>query len=187
VGVLPLNTSLDLTEGKNQVQSGLFTWAICFDHLVGAARASTVETPLFGERLLVAEANGRARSIERMDIKKGDTVEVIAGNHKGERGEVQRVIRGAVPYGKEKGAHEPNRDRVVVAGVNLVIKHQKPTGQGRNPQGGRIEMEAPLHHSNVMVVCPHCKRPTRVGHDRASGKKVRVCKHPDCGQAIDQS
>jgi large subunit ribosomal protein L24 len=120
-----------------------------------------------------------------MDIKTGDTVEVIAGNHKGMRGEVQRIVRGKFKYGRNKGQWDPNHDRVVVAGVNLIKKHQKPTGQGRVPQGGIIEREAPLHHSNVMVVCPHCDKPTRVAHDRSSGKKVRICKQ--CGGAIDKT
>lgn len=120
-----------------------------------------------------------------MDIKRGDTVEVIAGNHKGQRGEVKRVVRGSVKYGRARGEHDADHDRVVVTGVNMVVRHQKPTGRGTTPQGGRIEMEAPLHHSNVMLVCPHCDRPTRVGHDRSSGKKIRTCKA--CGQAIDKA
>lgn len=119
-----------------------------------------------------------------MDIKTGDTVEVIAGNHKGARGEVQRIVRGKIKYGQEKGQADPDHDRVVVGGVNMQKKHQKPTGRGRVPQGGIIEREAPIHHSNVMIVCPHCDKPARVSHDRSSGRKVRVCK--ECGGAIDK-
>lgn len=117
-----------------------------------------------------------------MNIKKGDTVEVVAGNHKGQRGEVQRIVRGSFKYGRAKGEHDADHDRVVVAGVNIIKKHQRRTGQVRT-QTGIIEREAPLHHSNVMVVCPKCNEPSRVSVDRASGKKVRVCKN--CGGNID--
>lgn len=118
-----------------------------------------------------------------MKIKKGDIVEVVAGNHKGQRGEVQRIVRGRVKWGRAKGQWDPNHDRVVIAGVNLVKKHQRRTGRV-NTQTGIIEREAPLHHSNVMLVCPECDAPTRVGVDRSSGKKVRTCKA--CGKAIDK-
>lgn len=118
-----------------------------------------------------------------MNIKRGDTVEVIAGNHLGQRGEVQRIVRGRVKYGHSKGAHDPNMDRVMVAGVNIVKKHQKRTGRV-NTQTGIIEREAPLHHSNVLVVCPKCDKPTRVKVERAEdGSKSRVCKK--CGGKID--
>jgi large subunit ribosomal protein L24 len=118
-----------------------------------------------------------------MNIKKGDTVEVISGDHKGQRGEVQRVVRGRVKYGYEKGEHDENRDRIVVTGINIVKKHQRRTGRV-NTQVGIIEREAPIHHSNVLVVCPKCDKPTRVGVDRSSGKKVRICKQ--CSTAIDK-
>lgn len=118
-----------------------------------------------------------------MNIKKGDTIEVIAGNHKGQRGEVQRIVRGRLKYGHSKGEADPNHDRIVVAGVNLVKKHQRRTGRV-NTQTGIIEREAPLHHSNVMLVCPKCDKPTRVSVERGTGKKVRVCKQ--CGNAIDK-
>ena len=117
-----------------------------------------------------------------MHVKKGDTVLVIAGNHKGESGEVQRIVRGRVKWGRAKGSWDPSRDRVVVAGVNLVKKHQRRTGRVQT-QTGIIEREAPLHHSNLMVVCPQCRKPSRMSVDRSSGKKVRVCKA--CGKAID--
>ena len=117
-----------------------------------------------------------------MNIKKGDTVEVIAGNHLGMRGEVQRIVRGHIKYGHEKGELDSNRDRILVAGVNIVKKHQKRTGRVQT-QTGIIEREAPIHHSNVMVVCPKCDKPTRVKIDRTDGKKVRVCKN--CNANID--
>lgn len=118
-----------------------------------------------------------------MNIKKGDTVEVIAGNHKGMRGEVQRIVRGRVKHGFNKGAHDPDHDRIVVAGVNIIKKHQRRTGRV-NTQTGIIEREAPLHHSNLMLVCPKCDKPTRVAVDRDNGKKVRVCK--TCEAVIDR-
>ncbi len=103
-------------------------------------------------------------------VKKGDTVEVIAGDDRGVRGTVLRVI--------------PKKQRVVVSGVNLVIKHQRAQRAGRSQmQGGRIQFEAPIHWSNVMPVCPHCDRPTRVGYQVVDGRKVRICRR--CGEAID--
>ena len=104
-------------------------------------------------------------------IKKGDTVEVITGEHKGVRGTVQRV--------------DAKSTRLVVAGANIVKKHQKPVRAGRgNTQTGIIEFEAPIHLSNVMLVCPKCNKLTRVGyHVEADGRKVRVCQH--CGSEIE--
>ena len=117
-----------------------------------------------------------------MKIKTGDLVEVIAGNHAGQRGEVQRVVRGKLKFGRRKGYPDPNHDRVVVAGVNIVRKHQRRSGRVQT-QTGIIEREAPIHHSNVMIVCPSCDEPTRVGIDRSDGNKIRMCKK--CGEAID--
>ncbi|MBP8973607.1 MAG: 50S ribosomal protein L24 [Anaerolineae bacterium] len=104
-------------------------------------------------------------------IKKGDTVEVIAGKDKGVRGAVLRVI--------------PKKDRVVVERVNVVKKHQKPVQAGRGQvQPGIIEFEAPIHLSNVMIVCTQCSEKTRVGYRMTEdGKKVRVCRK--CGADID--
>lgn len=105
-------------------------------------------------------------------IKKGDLVEVIAGDDKGERGTVARVL--------------PKVGRVVVQGVNLVKKAQRPRPTGGRTQTppGIIEFEAPIHLSNVMLVCPHCDRAVRVGYMRdESGRASRVCKN--CGEVID--
>jgi len=104
-------------------------------------------------------------------IKKGDTVEVISGDDRGLRGVVQWVL--------------PRADRVIVSGVNTVKKHQRPMRAGRaQVQPGVIEFEAPIHLSNVMLVCPRCDQRTRVGLARQEGgRKVRVCKK--CGEAID--
>jgi large subunit ribosomal protein L24 len=124
-----------------------------------------------------------------MNFKKGDTVEVISGNDKGLRGTVHRVVPGRA---KRKGRTKPgqaapgrdyNRDRVVVSGVNLVKKHQRPTGDVRT-QVGIIEREAPIHVSNLALVCPHCQQRTRVGHRiLENGVKVRICK--SCSQSVD--
>ncbi len=102
-------------------------------------------------------------------IKKGDTVMIITGEHKGVRGAVQTINTKA--------------QRVVVAGANIVKKHQKPTqAGGTQAQVGIIEFEAPISLSNVMLVCPKCNEPTRIGI-RADGEgKVRVCKN--CGSDI---
>ncbi|GIV81003.1 MAG: 50S ribosomal protein L24 [Anaerolineae bacterium] len=104
-------------------------------------------------------------------IKKGDTVEVIAGKDKGVRGAVLRVI--------------PKENRVVVERVNVVKKHQSPVRAGRGQvQPGIIEFEAPIHLSNVMLVCTQCNERTRVGYRiTEDGMKVRVCRK--CGADID--
>jgi large subunit ribosomal protein L24 len=107
-----------------------------------------------------------------MRIKVGDEVEVIAGNDKGVRGKVQRIF--------------PHKNRLVISGVNVVKKHQKPqqTG-GRAPaQGGIIEFEAPIDLSNVMLVCPDTGEPTRIGIRRdEDGVRVRYSKKS--GKDID--
>jgi large subunit ribosomal protein L24 len=105
-------------------------------------------------------------------IKKGDTVEVISGDDRGMRGTVHQVIA--------------KKDQVVVSGVNIVKKHQRPrpTGGRMQTQAGIIEFEAPIHLSNVMLVCPQCKQPTRIAFEyMEDGKKVRVCKK--CESVID--
>ncbi|MGI5921937.1 MAG: 50S ribosomal protein L24 [Syntrophomonadaceae bacterium] len=103
-----------------------------------------------------------------MNIKKGDTVVVIAGKDSGRKGKVLRVI--------------PSENRVVVEGINRVKKHQKPSRA--IPQGGILKIEAPLNASNVMLVCNKCSSPTRVGRNVLDNKdKVRVCKK--CGEVLD--
>lgn len=100
-----------------------------------------------------------------MRIKVNDEVVVIAGNYKGVRGTVQRVL--------------PNENRVVVSGVNMVKKHQKPrpTGGRSQAQGGIIEFEAPIDASNVMVIDPSSGEPTRIGVRRdENGRRVRFAK-----------
>jgi large subunit ribosomal protein L24 len=103
--------------------------------------------------------------LQRSRIKSGDEVVVISGNDKGVQGTVQRVI--------------PNKNRVVVSGVNIVKKHQKPrpTGGRTQAQGGIIEFEAPIDVSNVMLVDPESGEPTRIGIRRdEDGRRVRYAK-----------
>lgn len=113
----------------------------------------------------------------KLKIRKGDTVEVISGNYKGERGEVQSVIRKK----NKKGEYETNV-YVVVAGLNLIKKHQKRTGNVRT-QVGIIEREGPMHISNVMLVAPRANRPTRVQWRDIDGRKVRYS--PEFDEVID--
>ena len=102
-----------------------------------------------------------------MNVKKGDKVKIIAGKDKGKESTIIRSL--------------PQKQRVVVEGANMMKKAMRPTQQ--NPQGGIMSVEAPIHVSNVMVVCPECKQPTRVSHRvNEAGKKVRVCKK--CGKDI---
>ncbi len=95
-----------------------------------------------------------------MNIKKGDKVIVIAGRDKGKEGVVQVVY--------------PKLDKVVVENINVRKKHKKPSQ--KNPEGSIVEVYAPIHVSNVMLVDPKTKKPTRVGHKEVKGKKVRVTK-----------
>jgi large subunit ribosomal protein L24 len=125
-------------------------------------------------------------------IKRGDTVQIVSGadsaaarrEKKQVQGTVQRVVRGyKIDRFRRKTARDPNKDRVVVHGVNLIVKHQRRTGDVRT-QVGRIEMEAPIHISNLMLVCPSCKKATRVGFRvAADGSRTRFCKR--CKEAIE--
>jgi large subunit ribosomal protein L24 len=106
-------------------------------------------------------------------IRKGDTVEVISGRREeiGKRGEVIKVM--------------PKENRLVVQKVNIRKKHQRQvqTQQGRNLAPGIVEFEGSMDISNVMLVCPKCDNPTRIGLRREDGKTQRVCKH--CGEFVD--
>ena len=103
-----------------------------------------------------------------MHVKKGDTVKILRGKDKGKQGKILRAI--------------PAKQRVVVEGANMMKKAMRPTQA--NPQGGISTMEAPLHVSNVMLVCPSCNQASRVSKRvNEAGKKVRVCKK--CGKDID--
>lgn len=108
----------------------------------------------------------------KVKIRKGDTVEVISGRleDNGKRGEVIKVL--------------PDEGRVVVQGVNLRKKHKRQMEtQGRTINPGIVEFEAPLHISNVMLVCPKCNTAVRVAIQRDADKAQRVCKN--CQAIID--
>ena len=125
-------------------------------------------------------------------IKKGDQVRIVTGRDAADarregrtlEGTVHRLVHGyEIDRTRRKVARDHNKDKVVVQGVNLVTKHQRRTGDVRT-QVGRIEREAPIHISNVMLVCPACKEPTRVGFRIADdGSKSRFCKK--CDELID--
>jgi large subunit ribosomal protein L24 len=108
-------------------------------------------------------------------IRKGDTVVVISGREqdRDRRGEVIRVL--------------PDEHRVVVQGINLHKKHQRQvqTGGRRNLNPGIIEFEAPIDISNVMLICPVCKNPTRVGIQRDAESVQRKCKNKECNGLFD--
>ena len=96
-----------------------------------------------------------------MNFKVGDEVVVIAGSDKGKTGKIIKTLK--------------EENKVVVEGVHIVKKHQKPTGQA---SGGILEVEAPIHASNVMIIDPKTKKRTRIGHttDTKTGKKIRITK-----------
>ena len=108
----------------------------------------------------------------RVKIRKDDTVEVISGREadKGRRGKVIKVL--------------PDEGKVVISGINVRKKHQKQVqSQGRTLKPGIIEFEAPLPIGNVMMVCPKCDNPVRVGIQRENDESQRVCKN--CGAVIE--
>lgn len=92
-----------------------------------------------------------------MNLKVGDKVIVIAGSNKGKEGTIKKVLR--------------KENHVIIEGVNLVKKHQKGNGQ---ESGGILEIEAPIHASNVMIIDPKTKKPTRIGKKVDKDKKVRI-------------
>ena len=102
-----------------------------------------------------------------MKVVKNDTVLVVSGNFKGKKGKVLKVF--------------PKEQRVIVEGVHFIKRHTRKTQ--KNPQGGIVEKEAPIHASNVLVVCPKCGNPARVGRKvLQDGKRVRMCK--GCGEML---
>ena len=120
-----------------------------------------------------------------MKIRKGDLVQVLSGKDRGKQG---RILEA-----------DPRKRRVLVENLNQVKKHRKPRpmkdssrmGQTQIQPGGVIDLAAPLPVSSVMVVCPTCNRPTRVGYEFREDEKgrrikVRVCKRADCGEVLDR-
>jgi large subunit ribosomal protein L24 len=103
-------------------------------------------------------------------IRKNDNVVVVTGKDRGKRGRVLKVV--------------PDKNRVVVEGVNIIKRHTKPNPQ-RGIKGGLVEREAALHASNVQLVCPECGKPTRLGRRvLGDGRKVRVCRK--CEGVVDK-
>ncbi len=121
---------------------------------------------------------------QKLKIKKGDLVQILAGKDRGKQG---RVLEA-----------RPSDRRVIVENLNLITRHTRPKplrdssrmGGTQMAPGGRIEKAAPVDVSNVMLVCPICKLPSRVGMKEKEIKgeivRVRVCKRDGCGQEIDK-
>jgi large subunit ribosomal protein L24 len=106
----------------------------------------------------------------RINLKKNDLVEVIAGKDQGKQGKILRVL--------------PEKNRVIVQGVGFTKKHTKPNPQ-RNIKGGIAEREAAIHASNVMIMCGECGKRTRIGHKLlGDGKKARICRR--CEGVLDK-
>ena len=101
-----------------------------------------------------------------MNIKRDDKVVVLSGKDKGKQGKVIKA--------------DPKAMKVIVEGVNVATKHQKPRKQGE--EGGIFKVETPIYSSKVQLVCPKCGKATRVAHKITDGKKSRVCKK--CGAEI---
>ena len=109
--------------------------------------------------------------MNKLNVRKGDKVRIISGKDSGKEGKILTAM--------------PEKERVIVEDCNMVTRHVKPLRPGE--AGGRIEQAGSIHVSNVQLVCPSCKMPTRVAHQivEVNGKKksVRVCKQ--CGKQID--
>jgi large subunit ribosomal protein L24 len=104
-----------------------------------------------------------------LSVKKNDTVLVIAGREKGKKGRVLSVY--------------PSKGRLLIEKINMIRKHMKPTR--KYAQGGIIEKEAPLHISNIMLICPKCNKPTRISNTHLQeGRRVRMCKK--CREVMDE-
>jgi large subunit ribosomal protein L24 len=107
-----------------------------------------------------------------MDVRRGDTVLVLAGKDAGKRGTVERVEKTKRGLG------------VVIPGLNMAKRHQR--ARSRTQSAGIIDLPVPIHISNVQVVCPRCSRPTRVAHGHLEGERgrsTRICKQ--CGEQIE--
>ncbi len=132
------------------------------------------------------------------ELRRGDTVVVLAGKDAGKRGTVERVIRRAPAASASRSMYRRGSTAggtsVVVGGLNIAKRHTKPRPPssaqmttGRVPEsqhGGILDLPQPLPIGRVMLVCPKCDRPTRIGHTTLdNGHRVRVCRH--CGEAME--
>jgi large subunit ribosomal protein L24 len=105
----------------------------------------------------------------KLHVKRGDTVQVIAGKERGKSGKILKAF--------------PTKGRVIIEHVNMIKKHTKRRSQGQG--GGIIEREGTVHASNVMLVCPSCGKATRLGKKLLEdGSKARICKK--CGEVVDR-
>ena len=103
-------------------------------------------------------------------VRKNDNVIIVTGKDRGKRGRVLKVL--------------PERNRIVIEGMNFIKRHTRPNPQ-QNIKGGIVERESSLHASNVQIVCPECSAPTRIGHRLlGDGRKVRICRK--CDGVIDK-
>lgn len=103
-----------------------------------------------------------------LNVKKGDNVMIISGRDKGKSGKVLEV--------------SPKEEKIIIEGLNMVKKHVKPKAQGQ--VGGIVKAESAIYVCKAMPVCPKCGKPTRVGHKIEGDKKIRVCKHANCGAEL---
>lgn len=107
--------------------------------------------------------------VNKIHVKKGDTVIVLSGRDKGKKGKVLEV--------------SPKEQKVIVEGVAMVTKHVKPRKMG--DQGGIVKAESAMYACKVMLVCPKCGKPTRVAHKFLNdGSKERLCKNSKCGETF---
>jgi large subunit ribosomal protein L24 len=129
------------------------------------------------------------------EIRKGDRVIVLSGKDVGKQGVVERVIRREASRGALRSPYRRGTPKagltVVVEGVNIAKRHTKPSqSAGRTDrvpkiqQGGILDIAMPLDAAKVMLVCPNCSRPTRIGHTvLEDGRRIRICSH--CGKALE--
>jgi large subunit ribosomal protein L24 len=107
-------------------------------------------------------------TIDRVRIRKNDKVKIVAGKDKGKIGKVLKIVK--------------KKDRILVENINKIKRHTRPNAQNR--QGGIVEKEAPIHMSNIMLMCNKCMSPVRVKMQiLEDGKKLRVCRK--CAESID--
>jgi large subunit ribosomal protein L24 len=135
------------------------------------------------------------RTTKTPEIRKGDTVVVLAGKDAGKRGVVDRVVRETAARSGNRSSYRRTAAgggvSVVVEGINVAKRHTKPrqttSSTDRMPkiqQGGILDIAQPLPVGKVMLVCPKCDRPTRIAHQTLeNGRRIRVCKH--CGEALE--
>jgi large subunit ribosomal protein L24 len=143
----------------------------------------------------MAARNAPTRGTKVPEIKKGDTVVVLAGKDAGKRGTVERVINQPASPSATRSIFRRGSGaggiKVVVEGINVAKRHTKPRQRAgatdRMPkvqQGGILDLAQPLAIGKVMLVCTHCDRPTRIAHKVLdNGRRVRVCRH--CGEQLE--